>query len=320
MPDSEEMSLEAQFKGRQKWMKWYPADWLSDEGVRSCHPDARGLWMDMLCWMHGAPRQGYLETRSGKPVPLDKLARMAGITLEKCEQLVAELEDADVFSIDQEGFMFSRRMVADVQRYKILSVAGRKGGRKRFDPSPSPSPEEEETLKTLDARRRLKPWPKPTLKPTLEGTPKPTLEPTPKPAGDDATNGPEIEPSGAIQPSLQDVIGHATVIGQSEAEARSFYDHFAAQGWMTGTGVPIHNWQAKQRQWHVREQERKAVEAPKAAELTPAEQEYVGPAVNILLTQKGQDIGRYWQKVRDTLGADSLSRIKAAVRVKAGRA
>lgn len=33
------------------------------------------------------------------------------------------------------------------------------------------------------------------------------------------------------------------------AEAEAFYDHFSAQGWVTGAGVPISRWQAKASAW-----------------------------------------------------------------------
>ena len=38
----------------------------------------------------------------------------------------------------------------------------------------------------------------------------------------------------------------------AEAEAAKFLDHFAAQGWVTGAGVPIVNWKAKARAWVAR--------------------------------------------------------------------
>ena len=38
----------------------------------------------------------------------------------------------------------------------------------------------------------------------------------------------------------------------AEAEAAKFLDHFSAQGWVTGAGVPIVNWQAKARAWVAR--------------------------------------------------------------------
>lgn len=33
------------------------------------------------------------------------------------------------------------------------------------------------------------------------------------------------------------------------AEAEAFFDHYAAQGWVTGSGVPISRWQAKASAW-----------------------------------------------------------------------
>lgn len=38
----------------------------------------------------------------------------------------------------------------------------------------------------------------------------------------------------------------------ARAEAAKFIDHFSAQGWVTGAGVPIVNWQAKARAWVAR--------------------------------------------------------------------
>lgn len=47
-------------------------------------------------------------------------------------------------------------------------------------------------------------------------------------------------------------------------EARAFYDHFEAQGWVTGAGVPISRWQAKASAW-LRRTERLGGRAPQQA-------------------------------------------------------
>ena len=39
-------------KAARPWMKWYPADWRSDPGLRMCSFAARGLWADLLALMH----------------------------------------------------------------------------------------------------------------------------------------------------------------------------------------------------------------------------------------------------------------------------
>lgn len=44
------------------WMKFYPADWRADPGLRMCSGCcARGMWMEMLCLMHEAMPRGFLK-------------------------------------------------------------------------------------------------------------------------------------------------------------------------------------------------------------------------------------------------------------------
>ena len=43
--------------------------------------------------------------------------------------------------------------------------------------------------------------------------------------------------------------GHGMPTARLREEAEAFYDHFAAQGWVTGAGVPISRWQAKASAW-----------------------------------------------------------------------
>lgn len=43
--------------------------------------------------------------------------------------------------------------------------------------------------------------------------------------------------------------GHGMPSARLAEEAGAFFDHFEAQGWLTGSGVPISRWQAKARAW-----------------------------------------------------------------------
>src|SRR5260370_4908244 len=102
--------------------QFYPGDWLQDTALRACCLGARGLWADMLCYMHQGTPYGHLTLPAvsedgGKdilrPILTPVLARMVGGTSEDVEQLLAELEHAGVFSRTAEGVVFSRRMVQD---------------------------------------------------------------------------------------------------------------------------------------------------------------------------------------------------------------
>jgi hypothetical protein len=92
--------------------QFYGSDWLRDPGLRSCSLAARGLWIDMLAFMHEAEPYGHLRLNR-KDIEPAVLARMVGSALKETEQLLHELEDAGVFSRTEDGTIFSRRMVRD---------------------------------------------------------------------------------------------------------------------------------------------------------------------------------------------------------------
>lgn len=92
--------------------QFYPSDWLRDPGLRSCSLGARGLWIDILSFMHEAEPYGHL-LLNGRPVDAITLARMVGSDVRTVRRLLSELEAAGVFSKTEPGTIFSRRMVRD---------------------------------------------------------------------------------------------------------------------------------------------------------------------------------------------------------------
>jgi len=122
---------------RRPWSKFYWADWTGDRKLRSCGLAARGLWMEMLAVMHEATPYGYL-LMGGLPLTAQQLANQAGCSLAACERGIAELERASVFSRDEKGVIYSRRMVRDHAK----SEQGRAdiGKRWRDDRSPNSDP------------------------------------------------------------------------------------------------------------------------------------------------------------------------------------
>ncbi len=103
--------------------QFYPADWLRDPGLRSCSLGARGLWIDILSFMHEAEPYGHL-TLNGHDIDPETLARMVGAPLRGVRQSLAELETAGVFSRTEEGTIFSRRMVRDEALRKKRAEGG----------------------------------------------------------------------------------------------------------------------------------------------------------------------------------------------------
>lgn len=107
--------------------QFYPADWLRDTALRTCSVGARGLWMDMLCFMHEGNPYGYLKVKDKVILPAN-LAAMTGLTMDDCGRLLGELRESGVYEVDKEGAIFSRRMVRDEYLRSVRAEGGKLGG------------------------------------------------------------------------------------------------------------------------------------------------------------------------------------------------
>jgi hypothetical protein len=107
--------------------QFYPADWRKDADLQSCSIGARGLWVEMLCVMHECTPYGHLCV-NGKPMTEGQLARLVGEPVKPTLKWLAELEAAAVFSRDDQGRIYSRRMVKDEHLRNIRAQAGAMGG------------------------------------------------------------------------------------------------------------------------------------------------------------------------------------------------
>ena len=88
--------------------QFYPGDWLRDTALKTCSAGARGIWIDMICYMHEGTPYGYLKV-AHKKINERMLARMTGESADDVTNWLCELEEAGVFSRDKEGCIFSKR-------------------------------------------------------------------------------------------------------------------------------------------------------------------------------------------------------------------
>lgn len=107
--------------------QFYPADWRKDPALSACSLAARGLWIELMCIAHEGGTYGVLSI-NGKPMAPAQIARMVGESPAAVVKLLAELEDAAVFSRDEQGCIYSRRMVKDEHVRNVRADAGRLGG------------------------------------------------------------------------------------------------------------------------------------------------------------------------------------------------
>jgi len=113
---------------RAPWIKFFPADWLHGTDLRLVSLAARGLWIDLLCRMHDCTPRGYLVV-AGRPLAVEEIAILTGIEVSTARVLLSELEERKVFSRDENGAIFNRRMVREGEVSNVRSEAGKKGGR-----------------------------------------------------------------------------------------------------------------------------------------------------------------------------------------------
>lgn len=153
----------ARTQKRQPWMKWYPADWRADPALRMCSFAARGLWADLLSLMHEAEPYGHLVV-AGRAPTVKQLAVLLGGTPREVEVLLAELEEAGVFSRTNGGLVYSRRMVRDKAKAEVDRENGSRGGNPQLNqkdgtritggltPQDNPSPDGGDKAHMLEAR------------------------------------------------------------------------------------------------------------------------------------------------------------------------
>lgn len=110
------------------WFKFWPSSWLGDPQLRLCSQEARGLLIDCLSVMHQAKRRGYLETAMGAPIDDPMLCRLIGANEPDIERCRNELIAAGVVSVDDDGVMYSRRMVKESAKAEKCARAGKAGG------------------------------------------------------------------------------------------------------------------------------------------------------------------------------------------------
>jgi hypothetical protein len=201
------------------WIKFYPGDWLSDEALRSCSVEARGLWVDMICLMAKSEIHGHLLI-GGKPARAEQIARIVGLLPQRTMELMDELNASGVFSFHQETII-SRRMVKDEQLRKSDAV---RQMRKRHGDVQTMSSEcpTKITGQKLEARSQK-----------LEHT------------------------RTQVRPMRSEWIAYAKEIGWSGADVEGAFDYYESNGWKVGGKAPVKDWRACARNCQRRNQQPK---------------------------------------------------------------
>ncbi|MFC0282418.1 hypothetical protein ACFFJB_02095 [Camelimonas abortus] len=108
------------------WLKFYPADWQSEVTLKRVSRAARSLWIDIICLIHQGG-DGRLHFNGQNPTERD-LAAVLGDDPRTIRRLMRELEDAGVFTRNDENFVTSRRILRDNFKAERDKNNGKLGG------------------------------------------------------------------------------------------------------------------------------------------------------------------------------------------------
>lgn len=97
---------------RLPYIPLYTGDWLKDPGLRRCSQAARGVWIDLLCFMFDCEERGVLAS-GGVPWTNEEVSRVVAGDSNLTITCLTELLGAGVVSRNGSGALFSRRMVRD---------------------------------------------------------------------------------------------------------------------------------------------------------------------------------------------------------------
>jgi hypothetical protein len=106
------------------FLKFYPADWMSDPALSMCSASTRGLWMDALCIMH----ENEAAVVKGSADQLCRVLRCSAADLELAIVELRETKAAEVSRNLSQICFTNRRRKREISKSRKCSIAGRLGG------------------------------------------------------------------------------------------------------------------------------------------------------------------------------------------------
>lgn len=112
-------------KERRPAFLFYYKDWLSDSGVSRLSRAEKGFYIDLLCYLF--QEEGYLYT----PEKLEDgdILEMMNVSKQEGEKVINKLLRVKCLYRNEQGYIYNKRMVREIEIYKAKQEAGRKGGR-----------------------------------------------------------------------------------------------------------------------------------------------------------------------------------------------
>ena len=124
-------------KDKYHWFQFFPAVWLQDPELCRCSLAARGVWMDLLCFMVASEERGVLVTAGVAWTAEDAACAVRG-NQDVCLSGIEELTRCGVLRCrESDGAMYCARMVRERDLGGTRADAGRLGGLAKAKQKPS---------------------------------------------------------------------------------------------------------------------------------------------------------------------------------------
>ena len=248
-------------------LHFYVQDYLAD--TRSLSNDAKGFYVDLLCYMHKSSRRGYYQQPNGNPYSPEQIGSMTGCSADEASRLLRFLIDSEVISATSKGITYSRRMVRDEKKRLLCKRAGLLGGnptlKGQVKGGAYGSPEDEDKdLKSSDLGGDARGGKRPSVRGTLARVDAENL----LLARRDPDN---LQATRSLikrfaKPTLEEVEAYCKERNNG-IHPQDWYDIQVSRGWKVGKNqTPMADWKATIRTWENNRKERQAAQ-PQAENL-----------------------------------------------------
>lgn len=212
--------------------QFYPGDWRKDPGVQSLSFEERGVWIELLCLMHESEEPGKL-LAGGQPIPMDRLARLLGLSASYLEVIITSLITLNVAGrCEKTGALINRRMVRDREVSQVRSKSGVKGGNPNFvrgQPNPYYDNQKDNQLCNQKDNQKITP----SSSSSSSSSELNTLELSRK--------------AKFTRPTIEEVAAYCLERGKG-VDPETWMDHYESNGWKVGKN-PMKDWRAAVRTW-----------------------------------------------------------------------
>ncbi len=191
------------------WCKWYPQDWLSEDGLQVCDPATRGIWIDAVNRMilKGT------DFVTGTDLHLSKLLRC---TITQLQAAVCELETLKIASVSMQNgctILTCRRLARNLYDRKLKAKAANARWCKT----------DADHVKPDDAR-------------SASASAYASVSASSQEGGLGETH--------AERPSRKEVLAKAQMIGLAEWKAMDWFNEMQGCGWLDYQHRPVLDWVA----------------------------------------------------------------------------